>query len=517
MSDSTASSRALTGAEEFDRRIRSIGQTPSDALAELARLVGQQDPFRPGAGGLPSQPTPAKPAMASPTGFDDAYRHGIDALEEPGTPTEPALVHAPVPEPEAWERVVPRFPSISPREHQLIEPTPDLWARGAEDEREDGVDAPALIATRDKSPAEQTGAGRTLVVLAAVIALTGGGLAASFLAKPSASTAIASETPTILAATGPIKVQPETPPAGGDAPSEPSKLLDKNKNDGTAEAKVVNAIEQPVDLAQAIKPAAPEMADTAASPPSPFPEPRKVKTILVRPDGSIIADAVPAPVALPVSAANQEASLAFDTRTALPPVTRDPVPVAAPLPPTEPAVADTAVPATVETARPPLGKTTTRVAPARPAASTAPDGSAAAQARTSVATPKTKPVAHLPPKPRSKPVQDAAAPVVVADAGPVAEAPVQSDATAVIPTEKASGSFAIQLGAAVSEAEGQAAASKLGQKYADDLGGVKPSIYKAQSGGKTVYRIRVGNLSQDSAKALCVKVQAGGGGCFVAR
>ena len=134
-----------------------------------------------------------------------------------------------------------------------------------------------------------------------------------------------------------------------------------------------------------------------------------------------------------------------------------------------------------------------------------------------MATPKTKPVAHVAPKPKPKPVENGAAPVVVADAVPAAEAPAAAESAAMVPAEKANGSFAIQLGAALSEAEGQAAASKLGQKYADDLGGVKPSVYKAQSGGKTVYRIRVGNLSQDSAKALCVKVQAGGGGCFVAR
>lgn len=510
MSDSTAPDRPLRGAEEFDRRIRSLGQAPSDALAELARLVGQQDPFSASAGGLPAArpaPQPAFQAMA----YDDAFHDGIDAGEEPGAPTEPAVVHAPLPEPQAWERAVPRFPSISPRAQRPIEQTPDLWARGAEDEREDALEAPALTAMRDSGPAESSSAGRTLVVLAAVIVLTGGGLAASFLAKPSAATASASETPTILAATGPNKVQPETPAAGEDAPSEPSKLLDKNKNDGTAEAKVVNTVEQPVDLAQAIKPAAPEVvADAPAAPASPFPEPRKVKTILVRPDGSIITDAAPAAaVALPIAAADPEASLAFDTRTALPPVPHDQPPVtAAPPPAADPVAADAVrAPASVA-AKPPLGKTTARATPAKPAASTAADGSATAQARTSVATPKTKPVAHVAAKPKPED-----APVMVADATPAVETP----AAAEPPVTTSGGSFAVQLGAALSEADGQAAAVKLGQKYADDLGGVRPSIHKAQAGGKTVYRIRVGNLSQEGAKALCVKVQAGGGGCFVAR
>lgn len=502
MSDSTAPHMPRNGAEEFDRRIRSIGQTPSDAMAELARLVGQQDPFRPGAGGS------AYPAMVA----DDAQPH-LDAADEPGMPVEPAVVHAPLPEPQAWERAVPRFPSISPRAHRPIEQTPDLWALGAGDERDDGSEAPFLSAAREIVPAESSGAGRTLIVLAAVIALTGGGLAASFLAKPSASIAIASETPTILAATGPSKVQPEAPAAGEDAPSEPSKLLDKNKNDGTAEARVVNTVEQPVDLAQAVKPAAPEVADAPAAPPSPFPEPRKVKTILVRPDGSIITDSVPtSPARMPVSAANQQASLAFDARTALPPRPSDQPPAAAPPPVPEPAAAEAAQPAATSSVKPPLGKVTARATPAKPAASTAAEGSAAAQARSSVATPKIKPAAHLAAKPKPA---DATASVMVADATPTADTPVAAEAAPA--TTPVGGGFAIQLGAALSEADGQAAASKLGQRYADDFGGAKPSVHKAQAGGKTVYRIRVGNLSQDGAKALCAKVQAGGGGCFVAR
>ena len=143
--------------------------------------------------------------------------------------------------------------AFSIREDRPIEPSPDAWAQGADFLDQDGRrprDRPMWaepVATTTSSPK------RTLVVLAAVMLLTGGGLAASFLARPSTAamvSAAATATPTIMASTGPTKVQPAAPATGADAASEPSTLLDKNKNDGTNMAKIVNTVEQPVDLAQ---------------------------------------------------------------------------------------------------------------------------------------------------------------------------------------------------------------------------------------------------------------------------
>lgn len=518
MGESSATVRASSsGAEEFERRMRSLDHPAAqhdDPLAELARLVGQEDPFR--------NVTPASrsipPAAAAYGGVDrrysserrdaalplrpDDYAGEYDAGASSGAPDDPAIVHASVEPPVFAPRAETGYSPLSRRDARPVETSADAWARGMDEHAMSPVDPGALTATRDEPAREGPAASsrRTLIVLAAVVALTGGGLAASFLAKPSramSTAAVATATPTILAETGPSKVQPETPSTEASAPTEPSTLLDKNKSDGTATAKVVDSVEQPVDLAQAVKPAAsPPSVSTPADPEpaassSPFPEPKKVKTILVRPDGSVIAEA-PASAATDAATGGipQTANLAFDPRTSLhlSPAGQAGAgdvagaPAAAAPDQAPPAVAEPAVAA----ALPKPAKTLTRVA-------TTPK-----QAAGTPSTPKVKPPVAAKPKP-----------VAEADATPTA------DTAATAPTS--TGAFAVQLGAPPTEAEATAVSNRLVKKFTEQLGGNRPAIHKADAGGKTVYRIRVGNLSQDDAKALCSKLQAAGGGCFVAR
>ena len=58
---------------------------------------------------------------------------------------------------------------------------------------------------------------------------------------------------------------------------------------------------------------------------------------------------------------------------------------------------------------------------------------------------------------------------------------------------------------------------RLIKKFGAGIPGFHPSIRKAVSGDKTVYRVRTVGLSKDDATALCQKVQSGGGNCFVAK
>ncbi len=97
-----------------------------------------------------------------------------------------------------------------------------------------------------------------------------------------------------------------------------------------------------------------------------------------------------------------------------------------------------------------------------------------------------------------------AKPIEVADAA-------TSDAAAPAST----GAFGLQLAAAGSEEEARGIFARLQKKYSGELGSFKPTIRKADSGDKSVYRVRVGNLAQDQAKSLCARLQAGGGTCFV--
>jgi hypothetical protein len=116
------------------------------------------------------------------------------------------------------------------------------------------------------------------------------------------------------------------------------------------------------------------------------------------------------------------------------------------------------------------------------------------------------------PKPESKtattPAAKPKAPPKVAAAPPPAEADA---AAAAATTETTSGGYAVQFGAANSEEEARALLKTVAAKYH-----VKPTFKPAKVGDKTVYRVRVAGVSKDSANAICNKVKASGGNCFVA-
>lgn len=103
-------------------------------------------------------------------------------------------------------------------------------------------------------------------------------------------------------------------------------------------------------------------------------------------------------------------------------------------------------------------------------------------------------------KPKPTPKQVAAAQAPAAEAA----APV------------AGGGYAVQFGAAGSEAEARALVKTVSAKYGAQLGGHKPSFKPAKVGDKTVYRVRVAGVSKEAANGICGKVKAGGGSCFVA-
>jgi cell division septation protein DedD len=78
------------------------------------------------------------------------------------------------------------------------------------------------------------------------------------------------------------------------------------------------------------------------------------------------------------------------------------------------------------------------------------------------------------------------------------------------------GRFAVQLGVRGSEQEARAAFAQYVAKY-PELSGHAPAIARAEVAGKTVYRVRVGNLSREDANTLCNGLKSSGGQCFVAQ
>ncbi|MGO9134061.1 MAG: SPOR domain-containing protein [Methylovirgula sp.] len=325
---------------------------------------------------------------------------------------------------------------------------------------------------------------RLLYLTAAIIALGIGGIGATFAIKR--SPASPQQIAMIKASTSPAKVQAKGASDSGNATMQDASVLDNTPQ--APPVGVVNRVEQPVDLAvqgpqtapasgaasvpvptppseappwQTAAPAAvpaqsnPQVAD--ASPSQSFGlggmiQSRRVKTIAVRPDGSVARDD------------------------------------AEPSPPSDAA----ATPAADSVAPPPANpKATARVATPSRTASAAPAGADAGDVAPSPV--RQRPTAH-------------AKPTEVADLG------TASDAT----DSGAGGGFAVQLAAAPTEAEAQHVMNKLAGTYRAEIGGHKLKFHRAKVGEKTVYRVRVGGMSKTAAVKLCQSLQAKGGTCFIA-
>ncbi|MEZ5840164.1 MAG: SPOR domain-containing protein [Hyphomicrobiales bacterium] len=213
--------------------------------------------------------------------------------------------------------------------------------------------------------------------------------------------------------------------------------------------------------------------------------PRRVRTVIVKPDGTIIGG---------------DEQAAADTAPA----------VAAPVP-TLPAVAEAptpAAPAASDLGEPGQGGSMPLPRPAGMAAE--------APAMAAPATPSPQ-VATLP-KPTARP----AAPAAAAPAAPMPTTPAPAAPAATAPAPKTpavTGGYVVQVSSQRSEDQARAAYAGLQRKFPSVLGGEAPDIQKADLGERGVfYRVRVGPMaSRDEANAFCGKLKAAGGDCIVQR
>jgi cell division protein FtsN len=132
-----------------------------------------------------------------------------------------------------------------------------------------------------------------------------------------------------------------------------------------------------------------------------------------------------------------------------------------------------------------------------------PELATAPPAQLGLATPA-KPTATAVTAPKSAPT------VVVAT--PVSTKPV---ATKPVPA----GAFALQIGAYKSQGEAMGAWKTYLAKHATLLAGFRPDILRADLGDKGVwYRLRVASFAdKKAAEAMCERLKAEGGACFLAR
>ncbi len=308
--------------------------------------------------------------------------------------------------------------------------------------------------------------------------------------------------PVISADTGPMKVEPANP-GGKEIPNQNKQIYERTGQAPQADTKVVSREEQPIDVQQAARsmparvilpgpgtgtgtseagsnplasaPGTPERLPTPSEPSlTPVPpvpglgEPRKVRTVSIRPDGT------------PAGATNGSAGIVTGSN-----------------------------PSSTSAAS---GSSSSQLAPVpRPRPAAVADATKvqerAATPATTAATPA--PAATTP-----------APPLRVASAGPAATTPAPASATppATQAIRSGNGDFTVQLGAPGSEAEARATFAALQRKYPEVLGGQAPIIRKTDlAGGKTVYRLRIGPYTRENATSMCTSLQSAGGQCFISK
>ena len=545
MSDVVKGQRSGVNIEDFERKLyasSNSGHGVEDPLAELSRLVGKADPFgnvfANAATGTRAAPSPSSPPVAAPV-----PPPMVRPVPRPEVSVRPAVS---VPQPSGGISVGTGFgsrPDSSPRpnfsfrdtapfpQHAAAAPDndqalgPNFFDRTTSSPATDRDEAEFFSYlsnnSDDNAPADylqpqeiitaaQPRTGRLVLVGILIVAAIGAGamLGLRGIDKKSADGSI----PVIKAEQTPVKVEA--------AASEADKAKLDQEADAAKDsaAKVTTKQEQPVEVvtppgSPPIKIArmiplsgsqarpgdvpAPDAPSGAPVPANGFPEPHTVKTISVRPDGSIISGDKTA--ARGPGGNGQGANVQVADSGAAPPL-EDAVPAKVPVPQNRPSLPQSAsaghVPAatpattdliakTIKTTTP---KTTTRAAPT---ANAAPQDSNAPLQLTPV-----EPAASANPPP-----------VKIASAQP---APAAPSATAT------GDGFAVQLGVAGSEEDAKALSAKMTSQFGSVLGSYRPSVRKSDVNGKTVYRVRVVNLAKDDAVALCEKLRGSGGQCFIA-
>ena len=480
------------------------GRTESDPLAELARLIGQTDPFA-NVGGRANQPVQPRPVQREdyypPEESDNAppagpppwmqraarqeappqdYSQEYDdqpAQDYPSTEHPLRRYAAQHPEAAQYDRAPsfaevdqPLDPSryddalygqIADGQHGQHDPAYSDDAYAYQDGYDDGAEEP--------EPKRRGGLATVAVVLALAVIGTGGAFAyRTYLGSPRSG-----EPPIIKADTSPTKMMP--------APTDPNAKVPDRLASGDGTEKIVPREEAPVDVNANTK-AGPRMVfpplNQNANPPSPASvapntplppnagitmpnnQPRPIKTFTVRGDQ-------PDSAAVPVSTA---------------------APAAAPAP-----------------------AATRPAAPAR----------AAAVPRTPPATANANASANAPlslsPQATQEPVQPAPAAAPESRTHMANNAPTQiAPASAAAPS---SGGYLVQVSSQKNEGDAQASYRVLQSKFPGVLGSHSAVIKRADLGDKGIYyRAMVGPFgSSEEASQFCGSLKSAGGQCVIQR
>ncbi|WP_237352586.1 SPOR domain-containing protein [Rhizobium leguminosarum] len=261
---------------------------------------------------------------------------------------------------------------------------------------------------------------------------------------------------------------------------------------------------------------------------TPSVSPRKVRTMIVKPDGTLVAREEPAPVDEATQSA-QVTPAAQPMPPAQPPLTAQPTPSAQSIPPVPPVGGSAAsFPASAEVASADARSAApVETAPVQPPLAGSADAQAANPAPP-VRPVKTSAIGDTAPIPTARPIDQPVNVVgTVTEKGnvrPTAQQPKTTEVAAAAPVaakpqQAASpGGYGIQIASLPSEDEATKSYANLSKKFANVLGGRSHEIRRADIAGKgTFYRVRIPAGSKDEAAALCEQYRAAGGSCLISR
>ena len=470
------------------------GNAGGDPLAELARLIGQNDPFAEFGRTQPVAPQPPAPPAAPPL-----PKYDFTSPVAPPPPPPDSQGFAP---PNFARAPLGGVPHAGDDDLYHVEGGGQSFAPGPQGggfpndgyQHDQAQHAPENYDDYEDVAPKRRGMGITLI--AGVIGLAVIGSAGAFGYRAIFGKSGSSAPPPVIKAdTAPSKIMPT-----GSRDGAATKVSDRVGGDSE---RLVSREEAPIDIKDRTAAAFPAPVDQGnASMPVQgsgvvTPDPKRVRTITIHPDGSVAADAMPTsappPQAMPAAAAPARVTtIAAPARTVSPqpPVQQMPPPqppkrMAAAAPQADPD-ADTAKPAATLRVPPPV-----------------------AQHQAAAPAPKNAPMSLSP---------DAAEPRPAAAPRAQPAARTAPAALASAPAVGGAGGYAVQVSAQRSEAEAQAAFRSLQGKYPEQLGSRQAMIHKVDLGAKGIfYRAMVPAGTGAEASELCSSLKAAGGSCLIQR
>ena len=313
----------------------------------------------------------------------------------------------------------------------------------------------------------------------------GGALA--FAYKQSGGGLGSGEPPVVQADNTPVKQAPADP-GGKDFPHKNKLIYDRLQNGDQPENE--RLVPRQEELAVPALPATAETASLSganAGPPqvasAPLEDedggPRRVKTMVVRPDGSVV------PPAMPQGGAETTASMPAGAPPGMQAASAESPGIAVATPPATPQAPAPAAAEAPEAAPPPV------------AASPAPAPATAAPAPAAAA-----------PAPAPAPQQVAAVPTPPKPA---------AAAAAAEPAPAKPSKYVVQVGSKKNQTEALATFADMQQKYPTLLASYRPMVQKADLGSKGVwYRLRIGPINdKGEATKVCTQLKSQGTDCLV--